>query len=162
MRSVLTIFLLLFVHVMACAQTPASVTLETDYFTINFPGIPEFECDTLQDSMLVVNHSYSFESEDDQSFAIVYRDRMDMDNKHNTFEDEIDWMCYWTSAAISEKKKGKLNGHPTLHFIAKMTYDTYHFQYILTETHFIRIGVGREDGNLSQEAADFLDSFKLK
>lgn len=162
MRSVLTIFLLLFVHLTISAQTPSSVTLETDYFTINFPGIPEFECDTLQDSILIVSHSYSFESEDDQSLGIVYRDRRDSDNKHDTFQGELDWMGYWTSADVSEKKKGKLNGHPTLGFQAKMTYNTYHFLYILTDTHFIRIGAGREDENLSQEATDFLDSFKLK
>ncbi|MCR9172689.1 MAG: hypothetical protein NXI10_09370 [bacterium] len=162
MRWFLTISTLFIIQHTALSQKPSSFTLETDVFTINFPAIPSFTCDTLQDSALVVKHSYSLEDENGLMYSIVYRDRTKEDNKHHTFKNEIQWMDYWTLAEISEKKKGQLEGNPTLHFIAKSTEREIHFWYILTKKHFIRIGVSSREESVTDAAQQFFDSFKLK
>ncbi|MDC0257603.1 hypothetical protein OAK35_02555 [Crocinitomicaceae bacterium] len=162
MRPFLTIFLLLAINSNSWAQNVSNVTLETNVFTIEFPGIPKFECDTLNHSSLIVKHAYTLEGENDQSYSIVYRDRMEDDNKHDTFQSEMDWLSYWTLPEISQKKKGKLNGYPTLSFIAKTSTETIHFRYILTKSHFIRIGTNSENESLAPTTKHFFDSFTLK
>jgi len=161
-RSFLTILLLLCFKLIPSAQTASNITLETEFFTIEFPGIPEFKCDTIQDSLLIVKHAYFFEGADEAQFSIVYRDRMKNDNKHDTFQAEMDWLSYWTLPQISQEKKGKLNGHPTFSFQANTESEIIQFLYILTPTHFIRIETGSESEKTPEVAQHFFDSFKLK
>ncbi|XOV69026.1 MAG: hypothetical protein ACFHU9_07525 [Fluviicola sp.] len=162
MRWLLMISIFFAIQQKTLSQQPSSVTLETDFFTLDFPGIPEFECDTLQDSLLLVKHSYSFQDQNNIMYALVYRDRTEEDHKHQTFKSEIDWLSYWTMAEISEKKKGQLENNPTLQFLANTSTEKIYFFYILTKKHFIRIGIGSRE-NIAEEAAhQFFDSFKLK
>ena len=162
MRPFLTIVLLPGLKSIAFAQTDSNITLETEFFTIEFPSFPEFECDTLQDSLLIVNHAYFFEGNDASQYSIIYRDRMEDDNKHDTFQAEMDWLSYWTLPIITQEKKGKLNGHPTYSFRAQTASEIIHFYYILTSTHFIRIGTGGESETQTESAQHFFDSFELK